>query len=141
MHITKHHLYRDIVTFLYFSLDVPLDGPALPLGVNDATTFVQEGTENKERTITNNKVKVKVWDQDNVLMSAVAGQMEGDARYVPIFFEALFYISQKVPSDQRTIRNIWMHHPLQRSRISLLQLPKVRQFANFLNLLQLKHRA
>ena len=141
MHITKHHLYRDIVTFLYFSLDVPLDGPALPLGVNDATTFVQEGTENKERTITNNKVKVKVWDQDNVLMSAVAGQMEGDARYVPIFFEALFYISQKIPSDQRTIRNIWMHHPLQRSRISLLQLPKVRQFANFLNPLQLKHRA
>ena len=143
MHITKHHLNRDIVTFLYFSLDVPLDGPALPLGVNDATTFVQEGTENEERTITNNKVKVKVkvWDQDNVLMSAVAGQMEGDARYVPIFFEALFYISQKIPSDQRTIRNIWMHHPLQRSRISLLQLPKVRQFANFLNLLQLKHRA
>ena len=143
MHITKHHLYRDIVTFLYFSLDVPLDGPALPVGVNDATTFVQEGTENEERTITNNKVKVKVkvWDQDNVLMSAVAGQMEGDVRYVPIFFEALFYISQKIPSDQRTIRNIWMHHPLQRSRISLLQLPKVRQFANFLNLLQLKHRA
>ena len=143
MHITKHHLYRDIVTFLYFSLDVPLDGPALPLGVNDATTFVQEGTENEERTITNNKVKVKVKvrDRDNVLMSAVAGQMEGDARYVPIFFEALFYISQKIPSDQRTIRNIWMHHPLQRSRISLLQLPKVRQFANFLNLLQLKHRA
>ena len=115
----------------------------MPLGVNDAMTFVQEGTENEERTITNNKVKVKVkvWDQDNVLMSAVAGQMEGDARYVPIFFEALFYISQKIPSDQRTIRNIWMHHPLQRSRISLLQLPKVRQFANFLNLLQLKHRA
>ena len=147
MHITKHHLYRDIVTFLYFSLDVPLDGPALPLGVNDATTFVQEGTENKERTITNNKVKVKnrvkvkVKVRDNVLMSAVAGQMEGDARYVPIFFEALFYISQKIPSDQRTIRNIWMHHPLQRSRISLLQLPKVRQFANFLNPLQLKHRA
>ena len=145
MHITKHHLYRDIVTFLYFSLDVPLDGPALPVGVNDATTFVQEGTENKERTITNNRDKdkvrdmdkVKVWDQDNVLMSAVAGQMEGDARYVPIFFEALFYISQKIPSDQRTIRNIWMHHPLQRSRISLLQLPKVRQFANFLNFLQL----
>ena len=122
---------------------MPQDGPALLLGVNDATTFVQEGTENEERTITNNKVKVKVkvWDQDNVLMSAVAGQMEGDARYVPIFFEALFYISQKIPSDQRTIRNIWMHHPLQRSRISLLQLPKVRQFANFLNPLQLKHRA
>ena len=48
---------------------------------------------------------------------------------------------EKSLSDQRTIRNIWMHHPLQRSRISLLQLPKVRQFANFLNLLQLKHRA
>ena len=86
MHLTKHHLYRDIVTFLYFSLDVPLDGPALPLGVNDATTFVQEGTENEERTITNNRVKVKLWDQDNVLMSAVAGQMEGDAQYVPISF-------------------------------------------------------
>ena len=73
---------------------MPLDGPALPVGVNDATTFVQEGTENKERTITNNRDKdkvrdmdkVKVWDQDNVLMSAVAGQMEGDARYVPISF-------------------------------------------------------
>ena len=119
------------------------------MGVRDVMTFVQKGTENKEKMITNNRDKdkvrdmdkVKVWDQDNVLMSAVAGQMEGDARYVPIFFEALFYISQKIPSDQRTIRNIWMHHPLQRSRISLLQLPKVRQFANFLNLLQLKHRA
>ena len=65
----------------------------MPVGVNDATTFVQEGTENKERTITNNrvkvKVKVKVKVRDNVLMSAVAGQMEGDVRYVPIFFESL----------------------------------------------------
>ena len=118
MHITKHHLYRDIVTFLYFSLDVPLDGPALPLGVNDATTFVQEGTENKERTITNNKVKVKnrvkvkVKVRDNVLMSAVAGQMEGDARYVPILF-LLDACQENSISDQRTIRNIWPHHPLQ----------------------------
>ena len=69
-----------------FSLDVPLDGPALPLGVNDATTFVQEGTENKERTITNNRVKDKVKVRENVLMSAVAGQMEGDVRYVQLFF-------------------------------------------------------
>ena len=65
----------------------------MPVGVNDAMTFVQEGTENKERTITNNRVKVKVRNRvkvrDNVLMSAVAGQMEGDVRYVPIFFEAL----------------------------------------------------
>ena len=120
-----------------------MDGPRMLrlMGVTDAMTFVQKGMENKERTITKIRHKVKVRDRDNVLMSAVAGQMEGDARYVPIFFEALFYISQKIPSDQRTIRNIWMHHPLQRSRISLLQLPKVRQFANFLNLLQLKHRA
>ena len=60
----------------------------MPVGVNDATTFVQEGTENKERTITNNrvKVKVKVKVRDNVLMSAVGGQMEGDVRYVPILF-------------------------------------------------------
>ena len=120
-----------------------MDGPRMLrlMGVTDAMTFVQKGMENKERTITKIRHKVKVRDRDNVLMSAVAGQMEGDARYVPIFFEALFYISQKIPSDQRTIRNIWMHHPLQRSRISLLQLPKVRQFANFLNPLQLKHRA
>ena len=120
-----------------------MDGPIMLrlMGVTDAMTFVQKGMENKERTITKIRHKVKVRDRDNVLMSAVAGQMEGDARYVPIFFEALFYISQKIPSDQRTIRNIWMHHPLQRSRISLLQLPKVRQFANFLNPLQLKHRA
>ena len=61
----------------------------MPVGVNDATTFVQEGTENKERTITNNRVKDKVKVRDNVLMSAVAGQMEGDVRYVPIFFESL----------------------------------------------------
>ena len=63
----------------------------MPVGVNDAMTFVQEGTENEERTITNNrvKVKVKVKVRDNVLMSAVAGQMEGDVRYVPIFFESL----------------------------------------------------
>ena len=65
------------------------------MGVNDATTFVQEGTENKERTITNNRVKVKVKVRDNVLMNAVAGQMEGDVRYVPIFFEAP--ISRKLP--------------------------------------------
>ena len=119
---SKHFAYyqtpqRHCHISLFLFLGVHLGGPALPVGVNDATTFVQEGTENKERTITNNrvkvKVKVKVWDQDNVLMSAVAGQMEGDARYVPIFFEALFYISQKIPSDQRTIRNIWLHHPLQ----------------------------
>ena len=109
MHITKHHLYRDIVTFLYFSLDVPLDGPALPLGVNDATTFVQEGTENEERTITNNRVKVKVRDRDNVLMSAVAGPMEEGVRYVKKFV-SIITISI---SDKRTIRNIWMHHPLQ----------------------------
>ena len=120
-----------------------MDGPRMLrlMGVTDAMTFVQKGMENKERTITKIRHKVKVRDRDNVLMSAVAGQMEGDARYVRIFFEALFYIAQKIPPDQRTIRNIWMHHPLQRSRISLLQLPKVRQFANFFNLLQLKHRA
>ena len=67
-----------------------MDGPRMLrlMGVTDAMTFVQKGMENKERTITNNrvKVKVKVWDQHNVLMSAVAGQMEGDARYVPISF-------------------------------------------------------
>ena len=74
---------------LFLFLGVHLGGPALPVGVNDATTFVQEGTENKERTITNNRVKDKVKVRDNVLMSAVAGQMEGDVRYVPIFFESL----------------------------------------------------
>ena len=59
----------------------------MPVGVNDATTFVQEGTENEERTITNNrvKVKVKVRDRDNVLMSAVAGPMEEGVRYVQKF--------------------------------------------------------
>merc|ERR1719400_787821 len=36
--------------------------------------------ENKERTITKTRHKVKVRDRDNVLMSAVAGQMEGGAR-------------------------------------------------------------
>ena len=61
----------------------------MPVGVNDAMTFVQEGTENEERTITNNRVKDKVKVRENVLMSAVAGQMEGDVRYVPIFFESL----------------------------------------------------
>ena len=71
---------------LFLFLGVHLGGPALPVGVNDATTFVQEGTENKERTITNNRVKDKVKVRDNVLMSAVAGQTEGDVRYVPILF-------------------------------------------------------
>ena len=84
------------------------------MGVNDATTFVQEGTENEERTITNNrvKVKVKVKVRDNVLMSAVAGQMEGDVRYVPILFLLDACQENSIP-DQRTIRNIWLHHPLQ----------------------------
>ena len=91
---SKHFAYyqtprRHCHISLFLILGVPLGGPALPVGVNDATTFVQEGTENEERTITNNRVKVKVRDRDNVLMSAVAGQMEGDVRYVPIFFESL----------------------------------------------------
>ena len=145
MILTKAPIPKDHFPLAQFFSVVQTDGPSMLrlMGVRDVMTFVRKGTENKERTITNNrvKVKVKVKVRENVLMSAVAGQMEGDVRYVPIFFEALFYISQKIPSDQRTIRNIWMHHPLQRSRISLLQLPKVRQFANFLNLLQLKHRA
>ena len=91
---SKHFAYyqtprRHCHISLFLILGVPLGGPALPVGVNDAMTFVQEGTENEERTITNNRVKVKVRDRDNVLMSAVAGQMEGDVRYVPIFFESL----------------------------------------------------
>ena len=63
-----------------------MDGPRMLrlMGVTDAMTFVQKGMENKERTIT--KIRHKVRDRDNVLMSAVAGQMEGDARYVPISF-------------------------------------------------------
>ena len=83
----------------------------MPVGVNDAMTFVQEGTENEERTITNNrvKVKVKVRDRDNVLMSAVAGPMEEGVRYVQKFVS---FITISI-SDKRTIRNIWMHHPLQ----------------------------
>ena len=83
----------------------------MPVGVNDATTFVQEGTENKERTITNNrvKVKVKVRDRDNVLMSAVAGPMEEGVRYVQKFVSNITISI----SDKRAIRNIWMHHSLQ----------------------------
>ena len=65
-----------------------MDGPRMLrlMGVTDAMTFVQKGMENKERTITKIRHKVKVRDRDNVLMSAVPGQMEGDARYVPISF-------------------------------------------------------
>ena len=81
----------------------------MPVGVNDAMTFVQEGTENEERTITNNRVKVKVKVRDNVLMSAVAGPMEEGVRYAQKFV-SIITISN---SDKRTIRDIWMHHPLQ----------------------------
>ena len=65
-----------------------MDGPSMLrlMAVTDATTSVRKGTENKERTITNNRVKVKVKVRDNVLMSAVACQMEGDVRYVQLFF-------------------------------------------------------
>ena len=65
-----------------------MDGPRMLrlMGVTDATTSVRKGRENKERTIIKIRHKVKVRDRDNVLMSAVAGQMEGDARYVPISF-------------------------------------------------------
>ena len=84
------------------------------MAVTDAMTFVLGGTESKEEMITNNRDKVKVKVRDNVLMSAVAGQMEGDVRYVPIFFEALLdSFPENSLSDQRTIRNIWLHHPLQ----------------------------
>ena len=73
-----------------------MDGPRMLrlMGVTDAMTFVQKGMENKERKITKirhkvkvrDRDKVKVRDRDNVLMSAVPGQMEADARYVPISF-------------------------------------------------------
>ena len=61
-----------------------MDGPSMLMAVTDAMTFVLGGTESKEEMITNNRDKVKV--RDNVLMSAVAGQTEGDVRYVPILF-------------------------------------------------------
>ena len=61
-----------------------MDGPSMRMAVTDAMTFVLGGTESKEEMITNNRDKVKV--RDNVLMSAVAGQTEGDVRYVPILF-------------------------------------------------------
>ena len=80
------------------------------MAVTDAMTFVLGGTESKEEMITNNRDKVKV--RDNVLMSAVAGQTEGDVRYVPILFLLDACQENSIP-DQRTIRNIWLHHPLQ----------------------------
>ena len=89
-----------------------MDGPSMLMAVTDAMTFVLGGTESKEEMITNNRDKVKVKVRDNVLMSAVAGQMEGVVRYVPVLF-LLDACQENSISDQRTIRNIWLHHPLQ----------------------------
>ena len=56
------------------------------MGVRDVMTFVQKGTENKEKMITNNrdkdKDKVRVKDKEVVLTSAMVGQEPRTSRDV-----------------------------------------------------------
>ena len=58
------------------------------MGVRDVMTFVQKGTENKEKMITNNrdkdkdKDKDKVKDTEVVLMSAMVGREPRTSRDV-----------------------------------------------------------
>ena len=54
------------------------------MGVRDVMTFVQKGTENKEKMITNNrdKDKDKVRDSEVVLTSAMVGREPRTSRDV-----------------------------------------------------------
>ena len=54
------------------------------MGVRDVMTFVQKGTENKEKMITNNrdKDKVRVKDKEVVLTSAMVGREPRTSRDV-----------------------------------------------------------
>ena len=54
------------------------------MGVRDVMTFVQKGTENKEKMITNNrdKDKVRVRDKEVVLTSAMVGREPRTSRDV-----------------------------------------------------------
>ena len=54
------------------------------MGVRDVMTFVQKGTENKEKMITNNRVKDKdkVRDSEVVLTSAMVGREPRTSRDV-----------------------------------------------------------
>ena len=56
------------------------------MAVTDVMTFVQKGTENKEKMITNNRImdkdKDKVRDTEVVLMSAMVGREPRTSRDV-----------------------------------------------------------
>ena len=52
------------------------------MGVRDVMMFVQKGTENKEKMITNNRDKDKVRDSEVVLTSAMVGREPRTSRDV-----------------------------------------------------------
>ena len=76
MILTKAPIPKDHFPLAQFFSVVRTDGPSMLrlMGVRDVMTFVRKGTENKEKMITNNRVKDKVRYTEVVPTSAMVGR-------------------------------------------------------------------